>query len=142
MDASFEAAAQAAATLAAGPASSRITAPTDRSTASAVLAAGGGTARLLAGAGSYTASPLAGAEAESIGRKSYCVDPRVARQRHVRVRMCAFLFILFARTPRNTENNIPGTQNRKKNPDQTRTAFSEKYSTRGQGPTNGSTYQQ
>ena len=45
----------------------RITAPADRSTASAVLAAGGGTARLLAEAGSCLASSCAGAEAESIG---------------------------------------------------------------------------
>ena len=50
---------QTAAEPAAGPGSSRIAAPADRSTASAVLAAGGGTARLLAGAGSCTATKLA-----------------------------------------------------------------------------------
>ena len=42
-------------------------APADRSTASALLAAGGDTHRLLAGAGSSVASSLAGAEAEAIG---------------------------------------------------------------------------
>ena len=50
--------------------SSRIAAPADRSTASAVFAGGGGTAiiaRLLAGAGSCTASSLAGVDAEAIG---------------------------------------------------------------------------
>ena len=58
---------EAASALAArGPGSSRIAAPTDRSTASDVHAAGGGTARLLAGAGSRAASPLAGADAENI----------------------------------------------------------------------------
>ena len=45
----------------------RIAAPADRSTASAVLAAGGGTARLLAEAGSCLASSFAGAESEAIG---------------------------------------------------------------------------
>ena len=45
----------------------RIAAPADRSTASAVLAAGGGTARQLAEAGSCLASSFAGAEAEAIG---------------------------------------------------------------------------
>ena len=45
----------------------RIAARADRSTASAVLAAGGGTARLLAEAGSCLASSFAGAEAEAIG---------------------------------------------------------------------------
>ena len=44
-----------------------IAAPADRSTATAVLAAGGDTARLLAGAGSCTAGSLAGAKAEAIG---------------------------------------------------------------------------
>ena len=45
----------------------RIAAPADRSTASAVLAAGGDTARRLAEAGSCSASSSAGAEAEAIG---------------------------------------------------------------------------
>ena len=45
----------------------RIVALADRSTASAVLAAGGGTARLLAEARSCLASSFAGAEAEAIG---------------------------------------------------------------------------
>ena len=60
-------AAEATATAAPDPASSRIADPTDRSTSSAMLAAGGGTARLLAEAGSCIASPFAGAEAEAIG---------------------------------------------------------------------------
>ena len=45
----------------------RIAAPADRSTASAVLAAGDGTAKLLAEAGSCLASLFAGAEADAIG---------------------------------------------------------------------------
>ena len=45
----------------------RIAAPADRSTASAVLAAGGGIARLLVEAGSCLDSSFAGAEAEAIG---------------------------------------------------------------------------
>ena len=52
---------------AAGPGSSRITAPADRSTASAVLAGGRDTARLLAGTGSCAASSLVEAGAETIG---------------------------------------------------------------------------
>ena len=45
----------------------RIATPADRSTASAVLAAGGGTARLLAEAGSCLASSFARKGAEAIG---------------------------------------------------------------------------
>ena len=52
-----------------------------------MLAAGGG-----------TASPLAGAEAEAIGSELRCVvDPGVRRHRHVKVRMCDFLFIFLTR---------------------------------------------
>ena len=49
----------------------RIAAPADRSTASAVLSAGGGTARLLAEAGSCLDSSFAGAEAEAVGSELF-----------------------------------------------------------------------
>ena len=79
----------------------RITAPADRSTALAVLAAGGSRARLLAEAVSCLASSVAEAKQKPSGQ-SYCVDPGVGRHRHVRVRMCAFVFLFFARTLQNT----------------------------------------
>ena len=106
---------EAASALAArGPGSSRIAAPTDRSTASAVLADGGGTARLLAGAGSCTASLLAGAEEEAIGSE-LLRRPRY-RATHARqsVDVC-FLFILFARTPQNTAKKKTHTEHRTQN---------------------------
>ena len=34
--------------------------------------------------------------------QSFCVDPGVGRYRHVKVRMCAFVFLSFARTLQNT----------------------------------------
>ena len=64
-----------------------------------MLAAGGGTARLLQAA-QLARSP--GRKQKPSG-KSYCVDLGVGGHRHVKVRMCAFLFIIwFARTPQNT----------------------------------------
>ena len=79
----------------------RIVAPADKFTASAVLAAGGGTARLPVEAGSCTASSFAGAEAEAIGSEVLRRPRGIGRHRHVKVRMCAFLFLFFARTLQN-----------------------------------------
>ena len=88
-----------------GLGSSRIVAPTDRSSSLAVLTAGGGTARPFAGAGSCTASSPAGAEAEGIGSELLLGQPG-GRATHVKVRMCAFLFVFFfARAPQNTATN-------------------------------------
>ena len=79
----------------------RIAARADRSTASAVLAAGGGAARLLAEPRSCLASSSPGRK-QKPSIQSYCVGPGVGRLRHVKVRMCAFLFLFFARTLQNT----------------------------------------
>ena len=67
---------------AAGTGSSRAAAPAERSTASAVLAAGGDTTRQLAGAGSCEASSLASAEAEAIGSELLRRHSNTPRARH------------------------------------------------------------
>ena len=80
----------------------RVAAPADRSTASAVLAAGGGTARLLAEAGSCLASSFAGAESEAIGSELLRRPRGRATQALQNADVCAVLFIFFARTLQNT----------------------------------------
>ena len=111
----------------------RIAAPADRSTASAVLAAGGGTARLLAEAGSCLASSFARAEAEAIGSELL----RRPRGRATRARQSAevCISVFFARTLQSTAKRykIQKKQN-------TMVRHSRK-SRRDQGPTNRSTYQ-
>ena len=82
----------------AGPGSSWIAAPADRSTASAVFAAGGGTARLLAGAGSCTASSLAGAEADAIGSELLRRPRGRATQARQSADVCLFLSLFRAHT--------------------------------------------
>ena len=94
----------------AGPGSSRIAAPADISTASAVLAAGGGTLRLLAWAGSCAASSLAGAESDAIESELL----HRPRGRTTRARQSADVRLFsssFSRAPQNTAKNY---KNRKK----------------------------
>ena len=88
-----------------------MTAPADRSTASAVLAAGGGTARLLAEAGSCLASSCAGAEAESIGSE-LLRRPRgraIQARQSADVGLCLSLFCAhttkYCKKVQNTEKN-------------------------------------
>ena len=70
----------------------RITAPADRSTASAVLAAGGGTARLFAEAGSCLASSFARAEAQSVGSELLRRPRGSATQARQSADVCLCLF--------------------------------------------------
>ena len=89
----------------------RIAARADRSTASAVLAAGGGTARLLAEAGSCLASSFAGAEAEAIGSELLRRPRGRATQARQSADVCLSLSLFRAHTTkycknvRNTEKN-------------------------------------
>ena len=113
----------------------RITAPADRSTASAVLAAGGGTARLLAEAGSCLASSCAGAEAESIGSE-LLRRPRgraIQARQSADVGLCLSLFCAhttkYCKIVQNSETKLNTT------------ARHSRKSTRDQGLTNKSTYQ-
>ena len=76
----------------------RIAARADRSTASAVLAAGGGTARLLAEAGSCLASSFAGAEAEAIGSALLCRTRGRATQARQSADVCLSLYLFRAQT--------------------------------------------
>ena len=118
--------------VAAGPGSSRIAAPADRSTTSAELAAGGGTARLPAEAGSCAASSLAGAEAQNPSSQSYCVDSRVGRNRHVR---CGC--VIFSSSFSRAHHKI--LQKKKRNKQQNRIVHSPR-STTDRRPTNRTTY--
>ena len=112
----------------------RIAAPADRSTASAVLAAGGGTARLLAEAGSCLASSFAGAEAEAIGSELL----RRPRGRATQVRQSTDVCLsLFRAHATKYCKIIPGTKHRIK---QNTMVRHSRKSTRDQGPTNRSTY--
>ena len=70
---------------------------------------------------------------QMLSGQSNCVDSGVGQHRHVKVRMCALLFIFFARTLQNAENK----KQKKKN----KIVRHSRKSTRGQGPTNRSTYQ-
>ena len=98
VEAAAAAAAAAAATAAAGPGSRLL--PTDPPLQLCLLPE----VTQLGGLPRPEAAQLA----RPPGRKQkpsgqiYCVDPGVGRHRHVKVRMCAFLLIFFARTPQNT----------------------------------------
>ena len=65
---------------------------------------------LLGPEAAQLASPL-GQKQKRLGQ-SYCVNPGVGRHRHVKVRMGAFLFFFFARTPQNTAKRYENRQNR------------------------------
>ena len=86
--------------------------------------------------------PEAAYLARSPGRKqkpsgqSYCLDPGVGRHRRVKVRMCAFLFLFFARTTQNTAKKVQNTEKK-----QNTMARHCRKRTRDQGPTDRSTYQ-
>ena len=113
---------QTAAAPAASLGSSRIAARADRSTASAVLAAGGGTARLLAKAGSCTSSR--GKQKPS--GQSYCIDPKGrAAQKDRSKGGCMPFSFPFSRA----YHKILQKKARKKNEktQQNGTTFSEKY---------------
>ena len=112
----------------------RIAARADRSTASAVLAAGGGTARLLAEAGSCLASSFAGAEAEAIGSELLRRPRSRATQARQSEDVCVSHSLFRAHTTIYCKKyKIQKKQN-------TMLRHSRK-STRDKGPTNRSTYQ-
>ena len=101
-----------------------IAAPADRSTATAVLAAGGDTARLLAGAGSCTAGSLAGAKAEAIGSELL----RRPRGRATQARQSADVCLSRSPFRAHTTKYCKIVQNTEKNRTQQMVRyFSEKY---------------
>ena len=131
MHASKPPAAAAAVAPASGPGSSKIAALADRSPPLQLY--------LLPEVAQLGCLP--GPEAAQLtrspGRKQmlsgqiYCVDPGVGRHRHVKVRMCDFLFIFFAVTLQNTAKIH-------KNRTKSRTTsfdINSRKSTRGQEPT-------
>ena len=115
----------------------RIAVPADRSTASAVLAARGVTAGLLAEAGSCLVSiSFAGAEAKAIGSELLRRHRGRATQARQSADVCLSLSLFRAHNTKYCKN-VQNTENKTED----KMIRHSRKSTRGQGPTNRSTYQ-